>query len=218
VFQEKKKEKLTLITSVMGNNMIKVGSFTDKVSNRELVFDVFKCVVDEVSDVYETSSGKQMIEIKIGDQKFVGSYDQDVHEFLIDNEGSESFVVLWRSHKGGYMVAYNYDYWLQFQEGKLNLSDTPLVSPNTTTKEAFVYMWLNTKTGRKYIGYHAGSPNDGYIGSGVQFLQEYNANPSDFIRTIIAQGGDKAMYKLETMLILLLEEQEGYYNLGNNLK
>jgi len=198
--------------------MIKVGSFTDKVGGRELVFDIFKCIVDEVSDVYETSSGKQMIDIKIGNQTFVGTYDAHVHDFLLQEEGSESFVILWRSHKGGYMVSYNWKYWEDYQAGVLQVSDTPLVSPNNTTKEAFVYMWLNTKTGRKYIGYHAGNPDDGYIGSGVQFLQEYNANPSDFIRTIIAQGGDKAMYKLETMLILLLEEQEGYYNLGNNLK
>lgn len=198
--------------------MIKVGSFTDKQGGRELVFDIFKCVVDEVSDVYETSSGKEMIEIKINNQTFVGSYDKEVHEFLTTNEGSESFVILWRSHKGGYMVAYNYGYWCDYANGLLQVSDTPLVSPANTTDDAFVYMWVNTNTGRKYIGYHTGTDTDGYIGSGVQFLQEYNASPDKFIRTILARGTSKQMYKLETMLLLLLEEQEGYYNVGNNLK
>jgi hypothetical protein len=198
--------------------MIKIGSFTDKVNNRELVFDIFKCVVDEVSDVYETSSGKEMIEIKINGQTFVGSYDEEVHDFLTANEGSESFVILWRSHKGGYMVAYNFSYWKQYQEGVLQLSDAPLVSPAPTTGEAFVYMWVNLETGRKYIGYHVGTEDDGYIGSGVQFLQEYNKGKDGFTRTILAKGTPKEMYKLETMLLLLLEEQEGYYNVGNNLK
>lgn len=198
--------------------MIKVGSFTDKQGGRELVFDIFKCVVDEVSDVYETSSGKEMIEIKIGNQTFVGSYDEEVHEFLTANEGSESFVILWRSHKGGYMVAYNFYYYKQYQEGTLQLADAPLVTPMSTTDDAFVYMWVNKDNDRKYIGYHTGTVDDGYIGSGVQFLQEYNANPNAFSRTILATGNSKAMYKLETMLLLLLEEQDGYYNVGNNLK
>jgi hypothetical protein len=198
--------------------MIKIGSFTDKVSNRELVFDIFKCVVDEVSDVYETSSGKQMIEIKVGDQKFVGSYDKEVHEFLTTMEGSESFVILWRSHKGGYMVAYNYTYWCDYANGLLETSDAPLVSPAPTTGEAFVYMWVNLETGRKYIGYHVGTEDDGYIGSGVQFLQEFNKGKDGFTRTILAKGTPKEMYKLETMLLLLLEDHEGYYNIGNNLK
>jgi len=198
--------------------MIKIGSFTDKVGGRELIFDIFKCVVDEVSDMYETSSGKEMIEIKIGDQKFVGSYDEEVHDFLIENECSESFVILWRSHKGGYMIAYNFYYWKQYQQGTLQLSDTPLVSPTTTTDDAFVYMWVNKDTGRKYVGYHTGSVDDGYIGSGIQFIQDYNKNPDAFSRVILATGSSKAMYRLETMLLLLLEEQDGYYNVGNNLK
>lgn len=198
--------------------MIKVGSFTDKQGGRELVFDIFKCVVDEVSDVYETSSGKEMIEIKIGNQTFVGSYDEEVHEFLTANEGSESFVILWRSHKGGYMVAYNFYYYKQYQAGTLQLADAPLVTPTNTTDDAFVYMWINKDTGRKYVGYHTGSDNDGYIGSGVQFLQEYNTSPDRFDRTILARGTTTEMYKLETMLLLLLEGKEQYYNVGNNLK
>lgn len=198
--------------------MIKVGSFTDKQGGRELVFDIFKCTVDEVSDVYETSSGKEMIEIKINNQTFVGSYDEEVHEFLTANEGSESFVILWRSHKGGYMVAYNFNYYKQYQEGTLQLADTPLVTPMSTSQEAFVYMWVNLETGRKYIGYHTGTEDDGYIGSGVQFLQDFNRGKDGFTRTILARGTPKQMYKLETMLLLLLEDQEGYYNVGNNLK
>lgn len=198
--------------------MIKVGSFSEKQGGRELVFDIFKCVVDEVSDVRTAASGRDMIDIKIGNQTFTGVYDVAVHDFLVANEGSESFVILWRSHKGGYMIAYNYYYWEEYQEGKLQLSDTPLVSPNSTSQEAFVYMWVNLETGRKYIGYHAGTEDDGYIGSGVQFLQDYNKGKDGFTRTILARGTPKQMYKLETILLLLLEEQEGYYNVGNNLK
>ena len=203
----------------MWKPMIKVGSFTDKVGGRELIFDIFKCVVDEVSDVYETSSGKQMIEITINNQKFVGSYDKNVHEHLIANEGSESFVVLWRSHKGGYMVAYNFNYWKGFSEGNLELSDNAFVSPSIADdKEAFVYMWVNLETGRKYIGYHVGSDDDGYIASGVQFLQDFSKGKDGFTRTILARGTKQEMYKLETILLLLLGDQEGYYNVGNNLK
>jgi hypothetical protein len=199
--------------------MIKVGSFTDKVGGRELVFDIFKCVVDEVGEPYETSSGKQMIEIKVGNQKFVGSYDKEVYDHLVQNEGQESFVILWRSHKGGYMVAYNYKYWYDYSNGLLQVSDV-IVTPAKPEddSEAFVYMWINKDTGRKYVGYHSGSSDDGYIGSGVQFLQEYNATPDKFVRTILARGTTTEMYKLETMLLILLEGKEQYYNVGNNLK
>ena len=38
----------------------------------------------------------------------------------------------------------------------------------------FIYQWTNNRTGLKYIGRHEGSPNDGYIGSGTKFIEEYN--------------------------------------------
>lgn len=36
----------------------------------------------------------------------------------------------------------------------------------------FVYEWTNLVNGKKYIGSHAGTENDGYIGSGVAFKKQ----------------------------------------------
>jgi len=33
----------------------------------------------------------------------------------------------------------------------------------------FVYKWTNTKNGMWYVGSHAGTINDGYVGGGVYF-------------------------------------------------
>jgi hypothetical protein len=49
--------------------------------------------------------------------------------------------------------------------------------------EGFVYLWLNQRNGMKYVGSHKGREDDGYIGSGVNFLKAYT--PECFERIIL---------------------------------
>lgn len=37
--------------------------------------------------------------------------------------------------------------------------------------KGFIYEWVDSATGLKYIGRHEGSSDDGYIGSGTIFLK-----------------------------------------------
>ena len=81
--------------------------------------------------------------------------------------------------------------------------------------EAFVYRWTNIRTGKIYIGYHKGTPDDGYISSGKAFLIAYNANPHLFIRDILAYGTKANMLQLEQSLIMkhLTSPENKIYNL-----
>jgi group I intron endonuclease len=52
--------------------------------------------------------------------------------------------------------------------------------------EGFIYLWENKHNGKKYIGSHTGTPDDGYIGSGVVFsraIEKYGIE--SFTRTIL---------------------------------
>ena len=81
-------------------------------------------------------------------------------------------------------------------------------------------MWISKDTDKKYIGYHKGYPDDGYIASSESFLQDYNESPTRFFRTILAYGSSQRMYELETKLLLDLETRmsPSYYNLTSNLR
>lgn len=52
---------------------------------------------------------------------------------------------------------------------------------------SFVYRWEDTVTGEYYVGVHRGTPDDGYVGSGVRFLSKYNKRPGRFYREILAE-------------------------------
>lgn len=75
--------------------------------------------------------------------------------------------------------------------------------------KAFVYEWTDHYNGMFYIGYHKGSPDDGYIGSGKMFRKAYDSNPDLFTREIIAYGTMKEMKKLEKKL---LKENNAAFN------
>lgn len=63
--------------------------------------------------------------------------------------------------------------------------------------EAFVYCWYNQDTKKKYIGYHKGNVDDGYVSSSCndRFWKDYNegkmkkAKPyTDKWKTLIDNG------------------------------
>lgn len=68
--------------------------------------------------------------------------------------------------------------------------------------EAFVYEWTNS-LGRKYIGYHLGDVNDGYISSSgsEEFWNDWNDPSVIWHREIIAVGNRNEMLELERKLL-----------------
>jgi len=192
------------------------------VAGSDKYFDVFKCTVDEVSE-FKDSASRKSVRIKVGDQTFQGLWNKSIFEFLVENEGSESFIILWKSNKGNYMVSYAWELWEAYSKGDEQYdSKISEVEPHTTTenKEAFVYMWINLESDMKYIGMHKGNPQDGYICSNERLLAEYNSAPYQFRRTILAYGTQQQMHELETLLLIQLRAANGdmYYNLSNNLR
>jgi len=195
------------------NHLKRVKKF---VAGSDKFFNIYECTVQEVEE-YLSDSGKQMIRIKVDDIDYTGLYNKWVYEFLCENEGEQSFIVLWEAPKGKQMVAYVKELWQNHLEGK----DMVEVSTDHTPDqaEAFVYMWTNKDDDRKYIGTHKGTPDDGYIASSDSFLEDYHASPTRFIRTILAYGSAQDMYELETKLLLDLKTRMSplYYNMSNNL-
>jgi hypothetical protein len=190
------------------------------VSGSEKIFDIYTCTVSEV-EAYTSDTGKSMVRIKIGDFTYSGLHNKWVYDFLCENEGSESFVVMWRAPKGSPMVAYVKDIWKDHLEGK----ETGIVPKETeaydnSCHDSFVYLWINRSNDKKYIGKHKGTIDDGYIASSESFLADYNECPDNFKRTILAYGTDAEMHELETMLILQLKATRShlYYNMSNNLR
>ena len=186
------------------------------VSGSNKTFEIFECIVDEVSEGQDSKSRKT-ITVDIQGKIFSGLYNKQVYEYLCANEGSPGFIVLWPSGKGNYMIAYRWDIWDDFA----NNTVVQLVpKDNPECRDAFVYMWLDTFTQMKYIGVHKGKDDDGYIGSGQLFLERYNDRPKDFYRTILAYGSHEEMIHLETILILQLKAHTSgmYYNLSSNLR
>jgi hypothetical protein len=78
---------------------------------------------------------------------------------------------------------------------------------------AFVYQWTDSSNGMKYIGFHKGTIDDGYTGSGKHFKLAYKKRPACFSREIIATGSIDEMLELETFI---LEEIDSISKLANN--
>ena len=86
----------------------------------------------------------------------------------------------------------------------------------------YVYEWTNSKNGMKYIGSHYGAVEDSYIGSGVDFMVAYQADPTAFIMTILeyVTKNDKKLI-LETEKKWLdtvpdIKDNPSYYNRNND--
>jgi len=84
--------------------------------------------------------------------------------------------------------------------------------------EAFVYEWTDSSNGKKYIGVHKGSIDDGYIGSGKHFKAAYKKRPNCFNRAIIGLGTVKSMRQFESQLLKEydVKNNASYYNMADN--
>lgn len=82
---------------------------------------------------------------------------------------------------------------------------------------SFVYCWTDHRTKKLYIGSHKGSVDDKYVCSSKPMLKEYKCRPLDFTRTIIAQGAEEDIRKLETKLLIAFDAaaDDQFYNLHN---
>jgi len=189
------------------------------VAGSDKYFDIYECTVDEVEE-YTSDSGKSMVKVTIGDAEYNGLHNKWVYEYLCENEGSPSFVVMWRAPKGKPMVAYVKEIWQDHLKGEYNVEVPAATNAYSNSGESFVYLWVNKDTDRKYVGKHKGTADDGYVCSSESMLSEYNDCPSRFVRTILAYGTDQEMHELETQLILTLKATRShlYYNMSNNLR
>jgi hypothetical protein len=188
------------------------------VSGSEKYFDIFNCTVDEVT-VDRDLKGRRSITVRIGDKEFKGLWNKSVQDHLTENEGQPSFIVLWKSPKGNHMLSYSWNLWENYISGDTQKDVGPLVNQEEAG-DAFLYMWIDKLTDRKYIGYHKGAIDDGYICSSDMMSVEYEKRPADFLRTILAYGTSNQMYELETILLLELgaATRGSFYNVSNNLR
>jgi len=85
--------------------------------------------------------------------------------------------------------------------------------------EAFVYMWVDITTGKRYIGCHKGDTLDGYVCSSKPMLRDYTQRPQDFQRTLIEFGTWKDMLAKEQSLIAECNAVRDpmFYNQSNNI-
>lgn len=189
------------------------------VAGSKKIFDIYECTVDEV-EKYKSATDKDMVRINVEGTEYTGLHNKWVYEHLCENEGTESFIVLWRSPKGSKMVAYVKEIWQDHLKGEYNVEVPPETDAYCVKNtEAFIYMWINKDDDRKYIGMHSGIPDDGYICSSDSMLLDYAECPTRFIRTILAYGTTQEMLELETQLLITLKAKKSnlFYNLTNNL-
>jgi hypothetical protein len=83
--------------------------------------------------------------------------------------------------------------------------------------EAFVYMWENIVSGKRYIGVHKGTPDDGYIASSKIFMEDYLVAPWLFKRTILNRGSYDDMLREETAILRFSDAKHNpdFYNQHN---
>jgi hypothetical protein len=72
-------------------------------------------------------------------------------------------------------------------------------------QEAFVYRWREHATGKWYIGYHKGSPQDGYICSSQIVKPLIQARPAQWSRRILRFGTRQQMVALEHRILKRLD-------------
>lgn len=191
------------------------------VTGSDKFFDIFDdCLIEDVEETRD-ANGRKNIRIMIDGKEYRGMFNKSVFEHLLEHEGKTTYVVLWKSNKGNHMIAYLWDLWTNYAN---NVADEDVSSLSEVeyreTGEAFVYLWIDKTSDKKYIGKHKGTPDDGYQCSNKELLVDLNDRPQDFVRTILAYGTDQQMHELETMLLLQLGAARGemYYNLSNNLR
>ena len=88
-------------------------------------------------------------------------------------------------------------------------------------KYGFVYIWLDKKYKRYYIGCRWGHENDGYICSSRWMMKSYKRRPLDFKRKILSKiySNKKDLLEEEYKWLQLIKENElgkKYYNIHNH--
>lgn len=82
--------------------------------------------------------------------------------------------------------------------------------------EAFVYQWTNLTNNKKYIGYHKGAIDDGYICSSSSsiFWEDFKNPNMKWERQILAEGTKEACLKIEQKILkeINLRSDEFYNN------
>lgn len=82
-------------------------------------------------------------------------------------------------------------------------------------QEAFVYIWENVTNGNKYIGYHKGSLDDGYVSStsSERFWNDFKDPSIEWKRHIVFQGTSEECLKHEQQLLREVNlRSDEYYN------
>ncbi len=81
-------------------------------------------------------------------------------------------------------------------------------------KDSFVYIWINKTKGRKYIGYHKGSKDDGYISSTSNQNFWDDLKIDEFERLIVFEGSrDECLkYEQDYLKSIDLSSDEWYNN------
>ena len=86
--------------------------------------------------------------------------------------------------------------------------------------DSFVYIWTDHRTEqqKQYIGVHKGLPNDKYISSSKPFNIEYEKEPENFTRQILAFGTWEEMAKFEHKLLKHIDAANNinFYNESNS--
>ena len=84
---------------------------------------------------------------------------------------------------------------------------------------AFLYLWFDSKNKKFYLGYHRGTPCDGYThSSSVMESFTEKTKPKYMKRRILALGDPEDMYELETVLLKKIKSKKPnkYYNISTN--
>jgi hypothetical protein len=78
-------------------------------------------------------------------------------------------------------------------------------------KEAYVYLWTDVKTHKKYLGTHKHKGNrvDGYVSSSDSFNSAFQQRPWDFQKQILVEGTSAECYAREQRWFRLIEEKTG---------
>jgi hypothetical protein len=74
--------------------------------------------------------------------------------------------------------------------------------------KAFVYKWTHLPTMKWYVGYHKGTPDDGYICSSKVVKPMILSNPDEWLREIIDTGEPLDMLSLETEILTLFNAKK----------
>ena len=105
-----------------------------------------------------------------------------------------------------------------------DFGDTNADGENTPNRSrlmiGFVYVWENRVNGKRYVGLHVGSEDDGYVGSGVAFkraIEKYGIE--NFSRTIVyrEEQSVRRLYEAVYSIINALNavKDPTFYNLTN---